>query len=254
MSSARTCRAIAAAGLLALVAACSGLGRRAAKPPVLDPVLVQRGGHLFLSPSLSGHGERSCASCHPGGGSNGFVYLEGRSVPVGTPGARKVPRLFGLWETAPYLWDGSAPDLEAALDRMLRVDMRGGTLEASDRRALLAYLSSLRRYDRGRITDDGAPAEPNTLRQRRGFELFHRRGCDRCHTPPSFASPRAADIGTGPWNPPTLRGLLSPGAAPFGHDGRWPTLEEAVRAHGRRADRPLDDRELEALMEYLKLL
>lgn len=252
--SARRLGATAGSLVLAFATSCVGLFGGPVEPPPLDPILVQRGGHLFLSPSLSGDGIRSCASCHPGGGTNGFVYRDGGIAAAETPGARKVPRLFGLFETAPYLWDGSAVDLDAALDRMLRVEMKGGRLNARDRGALLAYLASLRRYDRRRVTKDGAPSEPNTLRQRRGFELFRREHCDRCHAPPSFSSGRRVEMEGGLWNPPTLRGINSPGSAPYGHDGRWATLEQALRAMSSDTRRPLDEREVEALIEYLKLL
>jgi cytochrome c peroxidase len=240
---------------LALAAACRPFAARLPEPPVIDPDLAQRGGSLFLDTRLSGDGTRSCATCHPGGGSDGIVWVEDVPVDAGTPEGRKSPRLWGLWQTPPYMWDGSEERLRPLIERKLRVEMRGGSASEIDLRALEHYLLSLRPFDRGRILEDGSPAEPNTLRQRRGHDVFEAAKCTRCHPAPAFARGGSADVGTGGrYDVPTLRGLTAPGAAPYGHDGRWPTLEEAVRAMLRAREVDLTDRELEHLLEYLKLL
>lgn len=57
------------------------------------------------------------------------------------------PQLRGLWDSAPYLHDGSAPTLEATLPSMLRASAAAGAplpeLSGDDRRALLEYLRGL---------------------------------------------------------------------------------------------------------------
>ncbi len=238
-------------GLLA--GACQLLGERPLIAPEPDPELVQRGGGLFMNPRLSGDGSRSCASCHPGGGSDRGVYLEGVQVPPGTPGARRTPGLRGLWQTSPYYWDGSVPSLDEAIARMLDVEMRGGQADVLDLAALEAYLLSIPPFDRGRVEPDGTPVEPATMASRRGFEFFKQAKCSLCHPPPLFTRGMRFDVGTGlKLQPPSLRGVAS--FAPYGHDGRWASLEEAVRAllAARRVE--YSEQDLTDLLSYLELL
>jgi cytochrome c peroxidase len=201
---------------------------------------------------ISGDGARSCQGCHAGDVKRRLVYLEGEPAQPGTPGARVAPALRGLFVKNRFLWDGSLGSLQAALDRMLAVEMRGAQLEAADREALLAYLRSVPPSDNGRIEPDGTPAEPSTLSQRNGFAIF-RKECATCHPPPSFRRSLSFDIGTGgKFAVPTLRGL--PPEGPFGHDGRWPTLESAVQAILESREIELTYRQRLELVEYLKLL
>ncbi|HXJ19441.1 MAG TPA: hypothetical protein VMT03_04340 [Polyangia bacterium] len=62
------------------------------------------------------------------------------------PCAFDTPALRGLTDSAPYLHDGSAPNLEAVLPIMLQAAAAGGTpatLSASDQQALVEFLRSL---------------------------------------------------------------------------------------------------------------
>jgi cytochrome c peroxidase len=236
-----------------LAAACQLSSTRLPEPPRLDPDFVQRGGVLFLDPRVSGDGSRSCASCHEGGGTNGKVYAGADEVAPASEGGRNVPALYGAWQTPPYLWDGSVETVREAVELMLRVQMRGASLSEPDLRALVSYVQSLRPFDRGRTSADGAPLDPAPLGARRGFEVFQASGCADCHVPPSLASRRSADVGTGTRiNVPTLRGLSE--TAPYGHDGRWASLEEAVRASLAAQEVELSVQELEQLLQYLSLL
>jgi cytochrome c peroxidase len=221
-------------------------------PPVLDPDLVQRGALLFHDPRLSADGARSCASCHPGGGTDRRAYdASGREVRPGSAGARDVPSLQGAWRTPPFLRDGSAQTLGDAIARM-QAYLGGRPLGAPERAALEAYASAIPSVERGRIGEDGAPLEPSTLRMRRGFEVFQRL-CANCHPPPLFSDRRTHDVGTGgALDTPGLRGVAD--SAPYGHDGRFPALADAIRAKALAEERALADRELENLIEYLKLL
>ena len=77
--------------------------------------------------------------------------------------------------------------------------------------------------------------------------------CTRCHPPAAYLVPRAADVGTGGLiDVPGLRGLS--GRAPYGHDGRWASLEDAVLAMLRHEKLELSFDERLQLQEYLKLL
>lgn len=221
--------------------------------PALDPDLVQHGAVLFSDARLSGDRSRACSTCHPGGGADHEVWAAGEPVPPGTPSGRRTLPLRGLWQTAPYLWDGSAPTVGDAVDRMLAVEMRKGTLAGRERDALVAYLLSLPPFDRGRIQPDGAPVEPATLSARRGFGVFVKAECSGCHPAPAFARSGLEDVGTGgEFAVPTLRGVST--AGPFGHDGRWADLESAVRAIATQQEVELTSDEMAQLLSYLKLL
>jgi cytochrome c peroxidase len=222
------------------------------RPPELDADLVQRGARLFLDPSVSGDGTRSCATCHPGNGTNGRSYIDGEEVPRGTPGARDVPDLWGLWQTSPYLADASA-SLSEALDLALSRDMRGAVLPQIDRRALESYLLSIPPFDRRRVQLDGTPEEPVRLSALEGFDVFRRARCVRCHPPPVYARGGLFDIGTGgKYRVPSLRGLSE--TSPYGHDGRWETVEEGVRAILEARGVELSEPDLGRLLAYLSLL
>ena len=238
---------------LAIGTGCVPLGGPPPHPPELDPDLVQRGGRLFMDPTFSGAGARSCATCHPGGGTNGRVYLEGVEVDPRTPGARDVPALWGVWQTGPYLADGSLGSIGEVVSRMLRTEMQGSSISDPDRRALEAYVLSIPPFDRRRTLEDGTPREPVTRSAREGFRVFVEARCGLCHPPPAYMRRGRFDVGTGgSFGAPSLRGISE--TAPYGHDGRWSTLDEAVRGvlEGREETLSEDDRR--RLLDYLRLL
>jgi cytochrome c peroxidase len=252
---ARISRGFAALALTLSVTGCQFLmAMRGAPttPPVLDPDLVQRGAMLFNDPKVSGDGSRACATCHPGGGSDRKVWRDGEAVAPGTGGGWRTLTLRGVWQTAPYLWDNSATTLSEAVDRMFAVEMRGAKLPDRDRAALETYVLSLTPFDRGRVEPDGTPKEPVTLAARRGFAVAEN-ACLGCHKPPAYVRLLRYDVGTGgEFAVPTLRGVTVGG--PYGHDGRWPDLETAIRAIAANEDMPLSDEQIAQLIEYLKLL
>jgi cytochrome c peroxidase len=207
---------------------------------------------LFLDPRLSGDHSRSCASCHPGGGTNNGFYANGIEVEAETAGSRRVPTLRGVWQTPPYLWDGSLSAISNVLDRMLSVEMGGPGLAGPDRDALEAYVLSIPLFDNGRLLPDGAPVEPAGLSARRGAEVFKKAKCDVCHRPPSFSRRFLFDVGTGgKWSVPTLRNLKS--RPRLGHDGRWADVETAVDALLAEREVELTPQERQQILSYLEL-
>jgi cytochrome c peroxidase len=235
------------------VLACSPFGSGPIEPPRLNPDLVQRGALLFLSSAISGNGERSCATCHPGGGSDQAFYADGVEVPPTALEARRTLTLRGMWQTPPYLWDGSAETAADAIRRMLAVEMQGASLSEDDFASLEAYVLSIPPYDNGRIQPQGDPVEPVTLSARRGFAVFGKAQCAVCHPPPTYAHRFRFDIGTGgKWSVPTLRGVSEAGR--LGHDGRWADLEEAMTAILAHREVKLSNAEFYQLKAYLELL
>ncbi len=146
-------------------------------PPQTDPLLRARGEIIF--------NQVGCANCHTGpaktdsGMDNTALDLSGALVSVATPGgvllhdvgtcvtsgpwpdvthedidsharpacAFDTPALRGLWDSAPYLHDGSAATLDALVPLMLRAGAPAGTtaptLASADELALVEYLKSL---------------------------------------------------------------------------------------------------------------
>lgn len=237
-------------GALAL-AAC--LGGSPPARPVLDPDQVQRGAYLFLNPGISSDGQRSCATCHPGGGSDGQVYRDGVAVEPGSEDGRRTLQLRGLWQTAPYFWDGSAKTVREAVERMLRVELAGARLAPHDLDALAAYVQSISPFDNGKVEADGTPIEPVILSALRGAGVFQKAKCGVCHVPPAFTHRLRFDVGTGgKWSVPTLRNVSN--QPRLGHDGRWPDLESAVDAILRYREVELTPQERQQLISYLHLL
>lgn len=79
----------------------------------------------------------NCAACHAG-----EAYADGQRYDVGTGGLFVTPGLRGLWQSAPYLHDGSAPTLfdlfiMPGAHQLIRDHSR------EDIEALIAYLNSL---------------------------------------------------------------------------------------------------------------
>jgi cytochrome c peroxidase len=224
-----------------------------AEAPSTRPDQVQRGAMLFMDPRLSSGGQRSCATCHPGGGSDGKVYKREVEVTPGDPSGRRTLPLRGLWQKPPYLWDGSLETVREAVERMLAVELGGPAPPPYDVDALEAYVLSIPVFDNGRIEPSGSPVEPATLSSQRGAELFQTKKCASCHPPPSFGSTKRRNVGTGgKWRVPSLRDVSN--QPRLGHDGRWPNLESAVREIVANRGVKLTAQELQQLLSYLNLL
>ena len=88
------------------------------------------------------------AACHSGDAfTDGLLHDVGTGIdPSETRGSKfDTPSLLGIHDTAPYLHDGSAPTLRAALTSSNTGDKHGDTsiLTEEEINALVAYLRSL---------------------------------------------------------------------------------------------------------------
>ncbi len=114
----------------------------AVAPPAADAAAVAAGRQLFFSE------ETGCSSCHPPP-----RYTDFRTHDVGTASSDAerlgpeidTPSLLGLARSAPYLHDGSAPDLLSVLSDRNPAGRHGVTshLSATEREQLAAFLRSL---------------------------------------------------------------------------------------------------------------
>jgi hypothetical protein len=216
------------------------------------PDAARRGEVLFHSGRMTFQGQFTCASCHPGGGSDGLAWDLPRD---GVGNFVNTRALWGARDTAPYGWHGTSPTLAdrvAGTLRTLHQHEPQGT-EVAD---LVAYLETL-------SPPRPLPRDPAGAAARaRGQALFEGKGkCTRCHGGAAFDDTLLHDVGTRVpgdfgdcFDTPSLRGLGR--TAPYLHHGRAATLEEVftaynpARKHG--AAHELSREELADLVAYLK--
>ena len=95
--------------------------------------------------------------------------------------------------------------------------------------------------------------DPESLK--RGRRIFAREKCATCHTPPTYTSPKAYDVGLrdeaggSHFNPPSLRGVSQGG--PYFHDNRARTLEELFTRYRHQLAGQLSGQELRDLIHFL---
>lgn len=107
----------------------NSLWDQAQKKQARLPDDAQRGATLFF-------GQAHCASCHSG---SLFTDQSFRSINAAHPARVRTPSLRNVGVTAPYLHDGSAPTLSAAL----QAHMHSPALSPMDEQALEAFLQTL---------------------------------------------------------------------------------------------------------------
>jgi cytochrome c peroxidase len=192
--------------------------------------LIANGRALFNDTKLSGAGRYSCASCHPNGHTNNKTYVGGQIVADGDPAGRNTPTLWGAGDRqAGWSWAGNMT-IEAVIRAMIVDRMKGAEPTQATLDALAAYTRSLPYGPAPFLNDDGVPSDTAPPAVRRGYALFSgKAGCTNCHEPPSYDSKGSEDVGSGGiFNAPSLRSVSK--TAPYFHDGRFKTLDEAVDA------------------------
>lgn len=196
-----------------------------------NSALIAKGRALFSDASLSGGGQYSCASCHPDGHTNNKTYVGAEVVADGDPAGRNTPTLWGAGDRqAGWSWAGNVPTLEASIRIMIVDRMKGAAPTQETLKALAAYTRSLPYGPAPFLNDDGVPSDAAPPAVKRGYALFSgKAGCTNCHEPPSYDSKGVEDVGSGgTFKAPSLRSVSQ--TAPYFHDGRFKTFEEAVNA------------------------
>src|SRR5262249_51781481 len=152
-----------------------------------EPDAARRGQVLFHSGKLTFQGQFSCASCHPGGGSDGLNWDLTRN---GVGQSLNTRALWGVRDTAPYGWLGGSPTLADRVAGPLRA-RHVHEPQGSEVAALVAYLNTLEplRPLPQRAADRAAVA--------RGQDLFAGKGkCAGCHHGPALHDEAPHDVGT----------------------------------------------------------
>lgn len=241
--------------------------------------LAALGQLLFNSPDLLGEPARSigvsCETCHTAGHANRHFFVPGFSGPPGTIDLSsgffnaladdhafdpiRIPSLRGIRYLAPYGRHGRIASLRA-FTRNVIVDEFGGPEPAARvLDALLAYIQAIDFLPNPRLGPGGALAGSVADDERRGEALFRQpfaqmggQSCADCHPPGArFTDHGRHDVASdGIFKTPTLLGLDF--RAPYFHDGRYPTLREAVAHFDRAFALGLSGGEIGDLVAYLR--
>jgi cytochrome c peroxidase len=236
---------------------------------------VELGRRLFYDPRMSPNGTQSCASCHI----QSLAFTDGKPRGEGSTG-EKHPRgsmslvnvayapvftwidqgLHTLEEQARVPMFGNHP-VELGMDEggekflgIVRADPKYKPLFGSDPITLDDIVKALACFERSIVSarspydryhfdrDDSAIAAA----ARHGEVLFFSTGfsCFRCHGGVNFTGRPEND---GDFKAPTLRNIAV--TAPYMHDGRVATLEEAVTHHN-----PMTPAERADIVEFLHTL
>jgi cytochrome c peroxidase len=220
------------------------------KPPL---TLADRGELLFYDATLSHDSWMSCNSCHTDGHTNGMLNDNFNDKSFGAP--KRILSLLGRADTAPFRWNGSAPNLDAQVRQSIETTMQSDH-EPKDQHveALIAYLKTLPPPP----SIDEVRGRSVTQAIMRGRAIFESENCVRCHIPSQFTSPETYDVGIHDklgnkrFNPPSLIGVGQRG--PYFHDNRAETLEEVFATHGHQLEKDLSDEELRDLIAFLRSL
>lgn len=229
-------------------------------PPdnALTPAKVDLGRKLFADPRLSADGSTSCSGCHE----PKYGYTIGAAKPIGAYGValnRACPSLLNAAYAKGYYWENVPIPLEKAIDgvwQFILVPKGIGrptpeqvASKLNDDPALRAafvaafqseanpenVVKALASFVRTLVPTDSAwvrfhDGETNALsgKARRGYEVFDRKAhCTNCHSGVLLSDRLNHDIGVeGAKKTPTLLNIAR--SAPYFHDNRIATLEEAV--------------------------
>lgn len=222
------------------------LGRQ----PKLTP--AERGEQLFFDARLSHDGWMSCNSCHTDGHSNGLLNDNLSDGSFGAP--KRVLSLLGVAQTGPWAWNGTVKGLDRQVRNSVTKTMQGEAPTDEQVADLVAFLQTLK-----------PPPPPSRFGERphaaaikAGRRLFSTFNCNRCHSPPSYTSKAAYDVGLTDaagnkrFNPPSLRGVGWRRA--LFHDGRARSLKDVFARFRHQLPRALSKSELDELIAFLRSL
>ena len=216
--------------------------------PTPAPTEADLGERLFYDATLSHEGWMSCQSCHGDGHASALLADTLGDGSYGAP--KRTLSLLGVADTAPYAWDGSVSTLEGQVRKSFRTTLQGKDPGEARAREVAAFLRTLA------PPPADTPADPKAVE--RGRLAFGRRGCDRCHAPPTYTTAKTYDVGltddvgNAAFNPPSLRGVGRRDR--LFHDGRARGLDEVLTRFGHPNGRDLPAGEAADLAAFLRSL
>lgn len=191
------------------------------------PDAARRGEVYFHDATRCFQSWHSCASCHLDGGR--IDGLPWDFLRDGIDNAKDVISLVNLHHTSPHNRRATRPDPRYCLETGVAVSHQM-VPEPADIDDLLAYLTSLAPEPNPNLSELADAAA-------RGKALFEgKAGCASCHPAPWFTNRKMYDLGMpspgdpdGRYDTPSL--IEAYRTAPYFHDGRAVTLEEALTKH-----------------------
>lgn len=230
-----------------------------ARIPLGSPDPGARIFHFAADPRMSADAYLSCASCHPDGGADGRVW----DFSDREEGFRETQALFAMPAEGPWHWSANFDELQD-FEGAIRAHQAGTGFMTDEQFAVCSDpwgeptsgrsedLDDLAEYVRsfaGKAPrspwrdEDGTATEAGA----RGAQAFVAKGCDSCHAGEEYTDGAQHDVGTivetsGERLGEALTGIRTPGlrglhaTAPYLHDGRAATVQEALVAHGLAAD------------------
>ena len=221
--------------------------------------LARKGMEIFYDGQRSLDQWYSCHSCHQEGGTNARpmdTWNDGSEMTLKT-----VLPLHDVTQTFPWTWHGWQRNLTEAMDKSITSTMQGEPPTAEDKRALVAYLATLKTPPNPFRDADGG-LSPSAKRGKAVF-FNQRTGCADCHHGPRFTDGQIHDVGLGSdkdaylgYNTPSLIGVYR--KVRLLHSGRARDLKRVItdlhspdRVNG---EGDLSEQEASDLIHYLKSL
>jgi mono/diheme cytochrome c family protein len=224
-----------------------------------EKTLARLGMEIFYDGRRSLDQWYSCHSCHQDGGVNARpmdTMIDGTEMTLKT-----VLPLYHVTETFPWTWHGWQTDLMQAMEKSITSTMQGSKPSEEDKRALVAFLATLKAPPNPFRKPDGSLSEA----AQRGKQVFYSRkaACIDCHNGPHFSDGKIHDVGLGSdsdyyqgYNTPSLVGVYR--KVRLLHSGRARDLERVMTDLHRpelvNGEGGLTDQEVADLIEFLKSL
>ncbi|MDG2223428.1 MAG: hypothetical protein P8L85_18745 [Rubripirellula sp.] len=221
--------------------------------------LARRGMEIFYDGERSLDQWYSCHTCHQDGGTNARpmdTMNDGTEMTLKT-----VLPLYNVTKTFPWTWHGWQQNLTDAMDKSITVTMQGKPPSETDKRALIAYLATLRPPPNPHLATNGKLSAAAL----RGKKVFYstKAGCADCHNGPLYSDGRIHDVGLGSdqdvykgYNTPSLIGTYR--KVRWLHSGRARDLERVVtdlhRPEVVNGEDELTEEQAADLIEFLKSL
>ena len=193
---------------------------------------------------------QSCASCHPDARMDGLNW---DLLNDGAGNPKNVKSLLLSHKTPPTMGHGIRANAEVAVRSGFKYILFS-TPQEKDAVAVDEYLKSLKPLPSPYLVN----GELND-KAKIGKTLFGQVGCINCHSGPYFTNMRAYDVGTlrrwdktkekPPLDVPTL--IEAWRTAPYLHDGRTMSVEEAFKSCFPEGVKGLSPEEIKALSEYV---
>ena len=224
-----------------------------------EKTLARTGMEIFFDGRRSLDQWYSCHSCHQDGGINARpmdTMNDGSEMSLKT-----VLPLYHVTETFPWTWHGWQTDLTQAMEKSITSTMQGEPPSSEDKRALIAFLATLKSPPNPFRNSDGTLSDA----AKRGKKVFFSRkaACADCHNGPNYSDGKIHDVGLGSksdhykgYNTPSLIGVYR--KVRLLHTGRARDLDRVINDLHRpemvNGEGDLSEQEAADLIEFLKSL